>query len=158
MAEYTTTVPTDWSPEQAFDYLAEFSNAADWDPSIEAGRSLSAEPLTVGARFEIELSMLGRTTMMTYETVEIDRPHRVVLRSETAVLISVDTLSFDPAPGGGTAVTYDADLTLKGPLKLLDPALALGFNRVADKARDGLRERLAGSPPARAEDPEGARG
>ena len=150
MARYTTTVKTDWDPETAFDYLAEFSNVADWDPSIPEGRNLTADPLTVGARFEVDLEMVGRTTTMTYETKEIDRPRRVVLRSETGVLISVDTLTFEPTPGGGTAVTYDADLTLKGALKLFDPVLSLGFKRTGDKARDGLAERLAGPPPVKA--------
>jgi carbon monoxide dehydrogenase subunit G len=148
MARYTTTVRTSWKPEEAFEYLAEFSHAAEWDPGIESGRNLSPDPLTVGARFEIQVSMMGRTTEMVYETIELDQPRKVVLRSETGALVSVDTLSFDPAPGGGTAVTYDADLTMKGPLRLLDPLLGLGFNRIADKARDGLAERLSGKPPA----------
>jgi hypothetical protein len=45
-------------------------------------------------------------------------------------------------PGRGTRVTYDADLSLKGPLRLADPLLALAFRRVGDRARDGLRARL----------------
>lgn len=150
MARYTTTVRTAWEPETAFRYLAEFSNVSDWDPSIPEARNLSPDPLAPGARFEVEVEVFGRRTKMPYETIEIEAPHRVVLRSETGVLISVDTLTFDPAPGGGTAVTYDADLTLKGALKLADPLLALGFRRTGDKARDGLAERLSGPPPAAA--------
>jgi carbon monoxide dehydrogenase subunit G len=151
MARYTTTVRTSWSPEEAFDYLAEFSSAAEWDPGVESARTLSPEPLAVGAEFELQVSVLGRTTEMRYETTRLDRPRVVVLRSETGTLVSEDTLTFDPAPGGGTAVTYEADLTMKGPLGLLDPLLKLGFNRIADKARDGLAERLAGKPPQSAE-------
>lgn len=150
MARYTATVETDWDPATAFEYLAEFSNVSDWDPSIPEARSLSPDPLATGARFEVDIEMLGRTTTMPYETKELERPRRVVLRSETGALISVDTLTFDPRPDGGTDVTYDADLTLKGALKLFDPLLSLGFKRTGDKARDGLAERLSAPPPTRA--------
>jgi carbon monoxide dehydrogenase subunit G len=148
MARYVTTAKTDWDPETAFDYLAEFSNVADWDPGVSRGRSVSADPLEVGAQFEVEASFLGRSVPLTSETVEIERPRRVTVRADSGTFSSVDTLTFEPEPSGGTLVTYDADLRLKSALKLLDPLLAIGFNRIADKARDGLRERLAGDPPA----------
>jgi hypothetical protein len=147
MAGYSTTVKTDWDQRTAYDYLAEFSNVSDWDPSIPEARSLSPDPLAVGAEFEVEVEAFGRRTTMPYRTIEADPPNKVVLRSDSGSLVSVDTLSFTPEPGGGTAVTYDADLTLKGPLKLADPLLQLLFNRMGDKARDGLAKRLAEPAP-----------
>jgi carbon monoxide dehydrogenase subunit G len=148
MAHYVTTVNTDWDPEAAFRYLAEFSNVADWDPGVSAARNLSDAPLESGARFEVEASFLGRTVPLTYETIEIDSPRRVTLRAATGTFTSLDTLSFDPTDGGGTAVTYDAELSLNGALKLLDPALGLAFKRIGDAARDGLRKRLRQPPPS----------
>ena len=149
MARYVTTEQTDWDPETAFAYLADFSSVADWDPSIEWCRLVDGAALSVGARYELELETLGRRTRMTYETIALETPRKVVLRSETGALVSVDTMTFEPRPAGGTAVTYDADLKLKGPLRLLDPLLRLAFGRIGDKAAAGLRERLAGPPPAR---------
>jgi hypothetical protein len=148
MASYTATVETAWDAETAFAYLAEFSNVADWDPSIPAARHLGGNPQAPGARYEVDVEIFGRTTTMPYESVAAEPPHRVVLRSDSGRLVSVDTLSFDSLPSGGTRVTYDADLTLKGALKLLDPALQLAFNRTGAKARDGLAARLSGLPPA----------
>lgn len=147
MARYVTTANTNWDIETAFDYLAEFSNVADWDPGVSKGRSVSPEPLEVGARFDVEASFLGRPLPLTYETIEIERPRTVTVRAESGTFSSVDTLSFEADPAGGTLVTYDADLRLKSALKLLDPLLGVAFNRLADQARDGLRERLAGAPP-----------
>jgi carbon monoxide dehydrogenase subunit G len=148
MAHYTTTVHTDWERETAFAYLAEFSNAAEWDPGVERALSLSPDPIAAGARFELEVSFVGRTIPMTYETIELDAPSSVTLAAETGLVVSRDVLSFDPAPGGGTTVTYDADLRLKGPMKLLDPALQVAFKRIGDQAADGLAARLAGPAPA----------
>ena len=152
MARYVATVETSWERELAFDYLAEFSNVAEWDPGIKRAESLSEDPLRVGARFDVRSSFLGREIQLTYKTIEIDRPRRVLLRAETPTVVSLDEMSFDLRPNGGTLVTYDADLRLAGPLRLADLPLRLAFGRIGDQARDGLRERLAlPEPAARAE-------
>jgi carbon monoxide dehydrogenase subunit G len=148
MARYTTTIHTDWERETAFAYLAEFSNAAEWDPGVDSALNLSLDPLEAGARFELKVGFVGRTIPMTYETVELDVPSRVTFAAETRLFGSRDVISLDPAPGGGTTVTYDADLRLKGPLKLLDPALRVAFEGIGDRAADGLAARLAGPAPA----------
>jgi len=146
MASYCTTVKTDWDAETAFSYLAKFSNVADWDPSIPSARHLGGDPGKPGARYEVDVEVLGRKTTMPYEAIAVEAPRRIVLRSDSGRLVSVDTLSFEPL-ADGTAVSYDAELTLKGPIKVLDPALQMLFKRMGDKARDGLAERLAGEPP-----------
>jgi carbon monoxide dehydrogenase subunit G len=148
MTRYAATVRTGWEPEQAFRYLADFATVADWDPGAERSERLSDDPLAKGARVRVESSFLGRSVPLVYETIEIDAPRKVVLRAESGTVVSLDTMSFDPAPGGGTAVTYDAVLTLKGPLRLFDPLLALAFRRVGDRAKAGLERRLAERPPA----------
>ncbi len=147
MAHYLTTVQTAWSLEQAFDNLAEFSNVADWDPGVSDASNLSPEPLELGARFRVIASFAGREIELVYETIEFERPNRVTLRATTNTVTSLDTLTFEPGPGGGTAVTYDADLSLSGPLKLFDPLMGFAFRRIGDKARDGLAERLSGRAP-----------
>ena len=148
MASYSTTIETDWDQETAFAYLAKFSNVADWDPSIPSARHLGGDPGSPGARYEVEVETFGRTTTMPYETIEVESPAPRCPSFRFGQPSSlVDTLSFAPAPGGRTGVTYDAELTLKGALKLLDPALQLLFKRMGDKARDGLAARLAEPPP-----------
>ena len=53
-------------------------------------------------------------------------------------------MTFDLKPGGGTIVTYDADVTLKGALRAFELPFRLVFRRLGDSARDGLRS--GGSP------------
>jgi carbon monoxide dehydrogenase subunit G len=149
MAHYAATVHTDWDPATAFAYLADFATVADWDPGVRSSKRLSPDPLARGARVEVEASFLGRPVPMTYETIAIEAPKQVVLRAETGTVISLDTMTFAPQAGGGTAVTYDADLQPKGPVRLFGPLLSLAFRRIGDSARDGLARRLAEPPPAR---------
>ena len=63
----------------------------------------------------------------------------MTLRGENATVVSLDTMRFSDTTEGGTRVSYEADLTLKGPLRALDPLLGLAFNRVGDRAAAGLR-------------------
>lgn len=148
MARHVASVDTGWERETAFDHLAAFANIADWDPSVEAAESLTADPLTQGARFRVDLSMLGRRVPLVYETIAIERPLRVTLRAETPTAISLDTMTFDLRPDGGTIVTYDAHVELRGALRVLELPFRLAFRRLGDRARDGLRTRLARPEPA----------
>ena len=143
MARYVASVDTDWPREEAFEYLADFASISEWDPSVTGARRLTDDPLSVGARFEVDFTMLGRELPLTYETKEIEAPLRVTLRAETPTAVSVDTMTFDLKPGGGTIVTYDADVGLRGPLRAFELPFRLLFRRLGDRARDGLRRRLS---------------
>ena len=147
MARYRATVTTDWSPQQTFDYMANFANSAEWDPGVVSAEELTDNPLRVGARFDLVAAFLGREIDLTYETVELEAPRRVVLRAESGTVVSLDEMTFEPTASDGTVLTYDADLRLKGALRVADPVLRLAFRRIGDRARDGIAARLAEPAP-----------
>ncbi len=141
MARYKASVDTPRSPEEAFAYLSDFKNAAEWDPGTVQSERLGEGPLGEGTEFRLVAAFLGRKTTLTYRIVEYQPPRAVTFRGENSTVVSLDRITFEPSDGG-TRITYDADLTLKGALKLADPLLALAFNRVGDKALAGLRETI----------------
>ena len=143
MAHYATTVTSPGSPTEVFEYLADFSSTAEWDPGVSEARCLTDEPLRVGARFHVVADFLGRRVPLEYRTVEIDPPRRVVLRAETPTVVSEDTITVSALPGSGAQVTYDARLRLRGALRIADPVLGLLFRRVGDRAKAGLAATLA---------------
>jgi dehydrogenase/reductase SDR family member 12 len=143
MAHYTGTVTTSRPPEEVFDYLANFSTVAEWDPGVKDAYPVNSGGARHGARFQVIARFLGRDVPLTYRTVELDRPRRVVLQAANEKVVSSDTISFDPLPGGGTTVTYDADLQLRGPLRVAELPMRLAFRRIGDRARAGLEEALA---------------
>lgn len=145
MATYSATVTSPRSPEDVFAYLADFRTVAEWDPSINSSTLLTpGEPRTVGARFKVvQGSSIGSDVELEYEIQSVDAPRQVVLRGENDSLISIDTITVEPADGGGCAVTYDAEIELKGARKVADPLMQLGLKRLGNKAKDGLAEKLA---------------
>jgi carbon monoxide dehydrogenase subunit G len=142
MARYVATLETPRTQEDVFAYLSDFSTTQEWDPGVAEAQRLDDGPIAVGSRFNVVADFMGRRTPLVYAVVALDAPHSITLRGENATVVSLDTIAFEPTPGGGTRISYDADLTLKGPLRLGDPLLKLVFNRIGDRAVDGLRAQL----------------
>lgn len=148
MPRYVGTISTPKPREEAFDYLADFASVAEWDPSVVEAHALDSGPPQVGSRFRVVVKTAGRKTPFTYEILELERPSRVVLRAETAMVVSLDTITFSET-ASGTDVTYDADLRLRGPLRVFESPMRAAFNRLARNAKAGLERELgsAKAPP-----------
>lgn len=143
MAHYAATVTSPRPAREVFDYLANFSSTAEWDPGVSEAWPLTGEPLRLGARFRVVAGFLGRQVPLEYRTVAIDQPRSVVLRAESRTVVSEDTITVGELPDSGTVVTYDAQLRLRGPLRIADPLLGVLFRRIGDRAKAGLAEALA---------------
>ena len=143
MAGYSATVPSNRPPDEVFAYLADFRSVADWDPSITESVHINGDdPIKVGAIFRVTTETTLKKVVLEYTTKELYRPRKIVLRGENDSMVSIDTITVRADGRGGAEVNYSAEIELKGARKLLDPLLGLGFKRLGDKARDGLREKL----------------
>jgi uncharacterized protein YndB with AHSA1/START domain len=143
MAKYEGTIESPRPVEEVFAYLADFSNASEWDPSSVSSRPLDEPGAHEGARYEVVSKFMGREVPLTYETLSLEEPSRVVLRGESESVVSIDEITFSPRDDGGTTVGYDADLQLKGGRRILDPLLGVAFRRICERARDRMEEVLA---------------
>ena len=141
IARYVTTIESTLSGSEAFAYMADFSNALQWDPSVvEASRS-SDGVVGKGSTFDLVVKFGGRRLPMRYGIVSYDEPQLVVLQAEQPSFISRDTITVVAADGGST-VHYDALLEFKGPARMLGPLMQVIFKRTGDKAAAGMRSAL----------------
>lgn len=143
MARYIDAIDVPIPIEEAFDYLADFSRTADWDPGVADARRITPGAVRLGSRFQVCVAFLGRRIELEYRITEYDRPSRLVLIGGDSSLRSIDEITFVSRPGG-TRVTYEARLELAGIRRLADPLLDLLLQRIGSVAVRGLRERLAG--------------
>lgn len=143
MARYVDAIDLPLPIEDAFDYLADFSRTAEWDPGVLDGRRLTPGEVRLGSRFQVSVSFLGRRIPFEYRITEFERPSRLVLAGGDSTLRSVDEITFVSTPGG-TRVTYEARLELGGIRRLADPILDLLFQRIGRAAVEGLRKSVSG--------------
>jgi carbon monoxide dehydrogenase subunit G len=141
MAKASGTVQSPLTPDVVFKRVSDFSTAEKWDPGVVEAEKITSDGIDIGARFRIVARFMGRNSELVYEITEFEPGRRVVLRGENSTVLSVDEIIVEPE-GEGSVVKYSADLTLKGPLKLLDPLLGKAFDGIAEKALAGLRDWL----------------
>lgn len=133
---FTTTAP----PEAVFDYLADFTNAEEWDPGTVSCERVSGDG-GVGTVYRNVSSFLGRTTEITYTTVESERPTRIHLIGRNAQFEGHDVLGIR-ASGTGSEVTYTAEFAFSGAAQFAAPAVAAYLPVLARKTVGQLRSCL----------------
>jgi hypothetical protein len=141
MAHYETTIRSRLAPAEAFAYMADFSNARFWDPSVSQARHEGDGPIGIGSAFALVARFAGRKVPLTYTIVAFEPPERVVLEARRG-FVSRDTVTVRPADGGGSTVHYDAVLTFSGVGRLFDPLMQRVFERVGAKAAAGIESAL----------------
>jgi hypothetical protein len=142
MAKYETTVTTPAPPEQVFDYLADFSSVAQWDPTVVEAEQLSGRPGRAGARYRVVVRLGLVSFPFEYRVLESTppadgEPGRVVLRAENSNVISRDVITVS-ADGWGSQVRYEANLEPKGVRKLFDLGFGVTMTVIGVRARAGL--------------------
>jgi Polyketide cyclase / dehydrase and lipid transport len=142
MARYHAAVQSQRPAQDTFDYLATFSNAVEWDPGVLEARQLDPGPVVAGTRFRLVVPFLGRRLPLTYAVTGYGPGRRVTLTAANSLLRATDRIEVTD----DAVVSYDAEVVLRGPLRILDALLRPGFRVVAERAAAGLAEILAAGP------------
>ncbi len=143
MARYVARVRTATSPTDAFAYMADLRNFADWDPGVVGVAQVSGDGPGAGSEYDVTVSTGRREMTLRYRVNEFDPPHSLTAVARTGLLTSTDVVSVTQS-ADGTDVVYDATLALRFPLSLGDPLLSRVFDRIGDKAAAGLERALDG--------------
>jgi hypothetical protein len=128
--------------EQAFTYVSDFGNAAEWDPGTATAQSVDGGPVQAGSRYLLGVRVGRLVRPMEYVITKLEPNQRVVLRGTGSGVEAVDDIRFRPAPGGGTDIDYRAEIRLVGLMRLLAPFAGRAFEQIARDARDGMQRTL----------------
>lgn len=143
MARYVVHVRSPKPAAEAFAYMADLSNFAEWDPGVAGVEQVQGDGPGPDAAFDVTVKGVGRPLTLRYHVTAYDPPDKVVAKAQSRLLTSFDTITVR-SDGDGSVVTYDAELKLNGLLGLADPLLGLSFNRIGDRAATGLVRALDG--------------
>ena len=141
MARYVTTVRSAKTPREAFAYMADLRNFAEWDPGVKAVRQVEGSGGGPDSVFDVTVVAPGPDLTLRYVTEVHDAPHNLLVVARSIVFTSIDRITVEP-DGTGSIVTYDADLRLNGVLRVGDLGLRLVFGQIGNRAAAGLRRVL----------------
>ena len=144
MAKYVTTIESPMSPDAAFAYMADLRNFEEWDPGVQRSEQVEGASIGPDAVYDVTVDAPGKGLTLRYRTVEYDAPRSVTVEAKSTVFTSLDRITVEPS-GDGSLVTYDAELTLNGPLGLFDVALKPTFRKIGGRANEGLLRVLDGT-------------
>lgn len=120
MTRVVTTIDIERTPEDVFAFLSDLDNAPLWTVDLIEVRHNG--PLHLGAR-GVDVRLVNKKpTEMPWEVVGFDPPHILAL-SYSEPLPATATFTMETIPGG-TRVTCDTTLTLKGAYRLMAPLIA----------------------------------
>jgi polyketide cyclase/dehydrase/lipid transport protein len=143
MARYTVHVSTPKPADKAFAYMADLRNFAEWDPGVKEVAQIHGDGGGAGATFDVTVKGFLKDLILRYRTTNFEPSTNLVARAESKLVTSLDTITVTTTDHG-SIVTYDAELTLNGPLKFADSVLGLAFGRIGDRAAKGLIAALDG--------------
>lgn len=141
MARLLVTIDVPGDPKAVFDYLADFSNTAEWDPGVLEAERLDDGKLGVASRFRVVVSFFGTSSAFTYRITKYERPYRFRIEGSNGLVVSEDDVAITPV-SGGARITYDAQLRLPFYLRPLDPVLQAAFQWAGGASVTGMRDTL----------------
>lgn len=143
MARYVVHVRSPKTATEAFAYMADLTNFAEWDPGVEHAEQVQGDGPGADAAFDVAVKGIVGSITLRYHVTDYDPPTTLVARAQSRMLTSLDTITVRDEVDG-SVVTYDAELKLNGLLNVADPLLGLSFNRIGDRAAAGLVRVLEG--------------
>lgn len=134
------TFSTIATPDAAYAYLSDFTNAEEWDPGTQSCERTSGDG-GVGTTYRNVSKFLGREVEVTYTTAELAPPTRVHLRGTNEQFEGHDIFEITAA-GRGSQVRYTAEMSFGGLSRLASPVVAAYLPFLARKTVDQLRASL----------------
>lgn len=118
-------------------YLADFTNAEEWDPGTQTCVRLDAGPVRAGSTWRNVSKVLGRKTELMYRLDRLDPDHLTFVGTNKTAT-STDDITVKPTADGRSEITYHARIELHGAAKLGEPVLKLEFERLGRETVKGI--------------------
>jgi uncharacterized membrane protein len=123
-------------------YAADPSHAPDWYVNIDSVRWLTGPPVTTGSRVTFVARFLGRRLEYTYEIVEYDPGHRLVMRTAQGPFPMETSYTWQPHSAGRTTMTLRNRGEPAGFAKIGAAAMAAAMRRANRKDLSRLKTLL----------------
>jgi uncharacterized protein YndB with AHSA1/START domain len=137
-----TEVIIDRPCDQVAAYAADPSHAPEWYVNIHSVEWRTDPPLRVGSRVAFVARFLGRRLEYTYEIVDFDPGHRLVMRTAQGPFPMETSYTWRPHTSGGTTMTLRNRGEPAGFARVGAPAVAAAMRRANRKDLARLKSLL----------------
>ncbi|GAB3271275.1 SDR family NAD(P)-dependent oxidoreductase [Parahaliea aestuarii] len=134
------TVPR--SPTAVFNYLADFSSAAEWDPTTLSARRLDSGPPRVGSRFELNCALPLGSIRVTYRLTHLEAG-RCLRLSGSSRLFDVDDEIILHPENDGCLIDYRASFRFPAAIERYLQQHPEKFVAMGQRTMEGLEEALS---------------
>ena len=143
MAEITSSVEINRSPEEVFAYLSDLGRHGEWQEMIKEAEVLTEGPTRVGSRAkDLRKPPFGPAVWATYEITEFDPPRLAAFRGVDGPIRAVGKVTVEPS-GSGSRLTLEFDAEPHGFMgRLLMPMVRKQMRAQVPKDQQRLKERL----------------
>jgi uncharacterized protein YndB with AHSA1/START domain len=137
-----TEITIDRPVEVVADYAGDPTNAPEWYVNIKSVDWRTDPPVAVGSRMDFVAKFLGRRLAYTYEVVELDLPHRLVMRTAEGPFPMETSYEWTPAGDGRTRMSLRNRGEPSGFTSIAAPMMAAAMRRANTKDLASLKRLL----------------
>ncbi len=123
-------------------YAADPDKAPDWYVNIKSVEWQTKPPLAVGSQIAFVAHFLGRRLAYTYEVIELDPPHKMVMRTADGPFLMETSYTWRPLDTDRTHMTLRNRGTPTGFSRLMMPFMTRAMRRANDKDLASLKNIL----------------
>jgi uncharacterized protein YndB with AHSA1/START domain len=140
--DVVTEIVIDRPPEVVAGYASDPTNAPEWYVNIKSVDWLTPPPVAKGSRMSFVARFLGRRLAYTYEIVELDPGHRLVMRTAEGPFPMETTYTWEPSSYGRTRMTLRNRGQPSGFARVSAPLMAAAMMRANRKDLANLKRRI----------------
>ncbi len=129
-------------------YAANPANATAWYANIKSVEWKTEPPLVIGSHIDFSAHFLGRRLTYTYEIVELDSGHRLVMRATEGPFPMETTYSWESIGDSATRMVLRNRGEPRGVSRLLAPLMTFAMRRAMQADLERLKVRLEAADPA----------
>lgn len=142
MIRVTRTFIVDKPVDVVVGYLADFSNAVDWDPGTQSCERRDSGPVHVGSTWRNVSKFLGRETVLDYRLEALQSGH-ITLIGSNKTATSTDDITVRDASPNDSEITYRASIELHGLARLGEPVVKAAMERLGDATATQIQQAVA---------------
>jgi hypothetical protein len=120
-------------------YAGDPSNAPEWYVNITSVDWRTEPPVALGSKMDFVARFLGRRLAYTYEVVELDLPHRLVMRTAEGPFPMETSYEWTPEDDGRTRMTLRNRGEPSGFTSIAAPMMAAAMRRANTKDLQRLK-------------------